>query len=185
MMRLFAGIDLPAEVRQNLARLIGRLRPAARVKWSSADSLHVTTKFIGEWPENRLNELVAALGGLPERTPFQIAIGGLGWVPNPREPRVFWAGVHAPPALAELARDTDGVLARLGIPAETRAYSPHLTLARIKDRPPLEGVHQALAALPSDGFGEFSADRFYLYLSERSASGSLYTKLEEYTFAKS
>jgi 2'-5' RNA ligase len=184
-MRLFAGIDLPAEVRRNLARLIGRLRPAAPLKWSSADNLHVTTKFIGEWPEDRLSELVAALGGLPERAPFQIAIGGLGWFPNAREPRVFWAGVTAPPALAELARDTDSVLARLSIPAETRAFSPHLTLARIKDRPPLEGIHQALAALGSDSFGDFSADRFYLYLSERSASGSVYTKLEEFAFAQS
>jgi RNA 2',3'-cyclic 3'-phosphodiesterase len=184
-MRLFAGIDLPAEVRQNLAGLIGRLRPAAALKWCSTDSLHVTTKFIGEWPESRLGELVAALRDLPEREPFQIAVEKLGWFPNPREPRVFWAGVTAPPALADLARDTDNALARLGIPGETRAYSPHLTLARIKDRPPLEGIHRALAALASDGFGEFAADRCYLYLSERRTSGSVYTKLEEFAFARS
>jgi 2'-5' RNA ligase len=184
-MRLFAGIDLPAEVRDELERLLGRLRPTARLKWSLADNLHVTTKFIGEWPSDRLNELVAALGGLPGRAPFQIAIRGLGWFPNSHNPRVLWAGVSAAPALAALAGETDEALARLGAAPEARAYSPHLTLARIKDQAALAGVRQAIAALPSEDFGEFTADRFHLYLSQRGASGSVYTKLEEFTFAKS
>ena len=184
-MRLFAGIDLPAEVKSNLAQLLGRLRPTARLKWSPVDNLHVTTKFIGEWPEDRLSELVGTLGGLPGRASFRIAIRELGWFPNPRDPRVFWAGVSADPALAALARETDQALARLGVPAETRAYSPHLTLARIKDGAPLAGIHQAIAALPADDFGEFTADRFHLYRSDRGASGSVYTILKEFVFSKS
>jgi 2'-5' RNA ligase len=184
-MRLFAGIDLPAEVKSNLARLLGRLRPAARLKWSPVENLHVTTKFIGEWPQDRLSELVGTLGELPGRAPFQIAIRELGWFPNPRDPRVFWAGVSAAPALAALAREADEALARLGVPTETRAYSPHLTLARIKDRVPLAGIHEAIAAMPADDFGEFTADRFHLYRSDRGASGSVYTKLKEFVFVKS
>lgn len=181
-MRLFTGIDLSEEVRSNLDRLLAQLRPAARLKWSSVRNLHVTTKFIGEWPENRLAEIVSALKSLPERAPFDIAVGGLGWFPNPRSPRVFWAGVKAPPALAELAQATDEALARLGVPPETRAFSPHLTLARVKDRSPLAALQQAIARLPGDDFGEFRADRFHLYLSELRSSGSVYTKLEEFVF---
>jgi 2'-5' RNA ligase len=155
------------------------------LKWSPVDNLHVTTKFIGEWPEDRLSELVDALGALSGRAPFRIAIRELGWFPNLRDPRVFWAGVSADPALAALAQETDQALARLGVPAETRAYSPHLTLARIKDRASLAGIRQVVAAMPADDFGEFTADRFHLYRSERRASGSVYTKLKEFAFIRS
>ena len=181
-MRLFTAIDLSEEVRSNLDRLLARLRPAAPLKWSAAGNLHVTTKFIGEWPEDRLAEIVAALRSLPERAPIEISIRGLGWFPNPRSPRVFWAAVKAPPALLELAGATGEALAGLGVPPETRAFSPHLTLARIRERSPLAAVRQAIARLPGDDFGEFKADRFHLYLSELRSSGSAYTKLEEFVF---
>jgi 2'-5' RNA ligase len=184
-MRLFTGIDLTAEVKDNLASLVSRLQPAARLKWSSVASFHVTTKFIGEWPKERMAELVAALGGMPARPPIHIAIRGLGWFPNARQPRVFWAGIEAPPALAELARDTDKALAGLGVASETRAFAPHLTLARIKDQTPLAALQDAVALAPSEDFGEFVADRFHLYLSELTPSGAVYTKLEEFIFGKS
>ena len=57
--------------------------------------------------------------------------------------------------------------------------------SRIKDRVPLVGIHEAIAALPADDFGEFTADRFHLYRSDRGASGSSYTKLKEFVFVKS
>jgi len=184
-MRLFTGIDLPASVRDRLASLLGRLRPSARLKWSVADNLHVTTKFIGEWPSQRLVELSAALRSVPAAAPIRIAVRGLGWFPNPRAPRVFWAGVEAEPALSDLARDTERALARLGVALETRPYSPHLTLARVKDQVPLDGLRDAIAGITSEDFGEFVADRFCLYLSELAPSGSVYTKLEEFVFTRS
>ena len=66
-MRLFTALDLPPEVLGRLDHLLRRLKPAARISWSPPENLHVTTKFIGEWPESRLAELKAALGGLPDR----------------------------------------------------------------------------------------------------------------------
>jgi len=184
-MRLFVGIDLTAEVKRSLSALIGALRPTARLKWSPVENLHITTKFIGDWPEARLGELTAALRNLPPRRPIHIAIQGLGWFPNPRAPRVFWTGMEADAGLAELARETDTALARVGVAAEKRAFSPHLTLARIGDPVPLVHLLGAISALPSDQFGEFTADRFYLYLSELRPAGSVYTKLEEFSFAQS
>ena len=184
-MRLFAGIDLPTEVRENLAILIGGLRPCARLSWSPPENLHITTKFIGEWPKDRLDDLLAALRSLPPRQPIGIALQGLGWFPNTRAPKIFWAGVKADGGLAELARHTDEAVAWLGVAPERRHFSPHLTLARIRDEAPLVRLREAVAALPSEDFGEFTADRFHLFLSETAASGSVYSKLAEFPLAQS
>ena len=179
-MRLFTAIDLPAEAVGNLERLLARLRPAARIKWVAAANIHLTTKFIGEWPDERLRELRETLGGLPRREPIDIALRGLGVFPNARAPRVFWVGVEAPPGLAELAGETDRALGRLGAPPESRPFAPHLTLARIREPVPLEALWQAIAQLPSVEFGQFRADRFYLYRSQLTPSGSVYTRLSEF-----
>jgi RNA 2',3'-cyclic 3'-phosphodiesterase len=183
-MRLFTGLDLPAEVIRALEALLGRLRPMARIKWSPPANLHVTTRFIGEWPESRLPDLRAALAALPAYPPIPVHVRKLGFFPNPRSPRVFWAGVEASPDLAALAAATDRALDSLGLPPETRPFSPHLTLARIKERVPLEALHQAIAALPSLEFGSFTAASFFLYHSQRGRAGSVYTKLAEFPLSK-
>jgi RNA 2',3'-cyclic 3'-phosphodiesterase len=183
-MRLFIGIDLTPEVIANLEGVIERLKPAAQINWSPPRNLHITTKFVGEWPEGRLDELKSALGTLPARQPINIAIQKLGFFPNPHAPRVFWAGVHAGDNLAALARDTEQALAPLGIVKEERAYSPHLTLARIKAPGKQPALLQAVAKLPSLDFGSFVAGRSYLYQSRTAPTGSVYTKLAEFPFAK-
>ena len=182
-MRLFTGLDLPAEVVGNLERLLERLRPAARIQWSVPANLHVTTKFIGEWPDQRLAELQDALGTIPARPPIAVRIHELGFFPNARSPRVFWCGIEAP-GLAELAAETDRASSSLGIAGETRPFTPHLTLARIKDRLDPEPLRQAIAALSSLEFGGFEARRFFLYRSQLRPTGSVYTKLAEFPLAQ-
>src|SRR3954468_24666094 len=105
-MRLFVGLDLPPEIVGNLERLLDELRPAARIQWSPPANLHITTKFIGEWPEERLPALEAALGALHSRAAIPIHIRQVGFFPNAHAPRVFWCGVEAE-GLADLAADTD------------------------------------------------------------------------------
>ncbi|HUK15897.1 MAG TPA: RNA 2',3'-cyclic phosphodiesterase [Bryobacteraceae bacterium] len=182
-MRLFTGLDLPAEVVRNLEQLLDRLRPAARIQWSPPANLHVTTKFIGEWPDGRLEELKAALHELPPRTPILVRVRQLGFFPNPRSPRVFWCGVESP-GLSELAAETDRATSALGIAAETRPFSPHLTLARIKERLNPEPLWKAIEALPSTDFGVYQAASFFLYRSQLRRGGSVYTKLAEFPLAK-
>lgn len=106
-MRLFTGVDLPEEVRERLERLLMHLRPTAHLKWSPVYNLHVTLKFIGEYPEEKLPELEAALHSVPPRAPVRAEVKGLGWFPNPHHPRVFWVAVHAGGELAALAHDID------------------------------------------------------------------------------
>src|ERR1035438_6203887 len=126
-MRLFTGFDLSPEVIRALEAMLARLRPAARLKWSPPANLHITTRFIGEWPTERLPDLRAALGGIPSHPSIPIHIRNLGFFPNPHSPRVFWAGVEAAPDLAVLASETDGALEPLGLKPEGRPFSPHLT----------------------------------------------------------
>lgn len=182
-MRLFAGLDLADDVKANLGKLIDRLRPAARIKWIPVDNLHLTTKFIGEWPEERLDEMKSALASVRGIGPFPIAIRGLGWFPNPHRPRVFWAAVRAPERLVQLAAATEEAAFALDVAKETRPYSPHLTLARIPDGGNLAELRRRVAELPDDSFGEFTVAEFHLYQSHTGPNGSVYTKLATYALA--
>jgi len=184
-MRLFTAIDIPDEIRQALHSFVRRLRPLATLRWSAAENMHITTKFIGEWPETRFNEMRRALAAVcepPAMDSIAITIKGVGWFPDARRPRVFWAGVEGGESLHALASRTEQATGTLGIPVETRVFSPHLTLARIGTGAVLLPVRAALQALPSGGgfdFGSFEASEFFVYLS----AGGKYTKLESYRFA--
>jgi len=108
----------------------------------------------------------------------------LGFYPNAHSPRNFWCGIEAP-GLAELAADIDSATAALGIARERRAFSPHLTLARVKERAELQPLREAIAALPTLEFGAFQAEGFFLYQSKLRPTGSVYTKLAEFPLTRS
>lgn len=175
-LRLFTAVDLPEEIIQALADLVERLRPLARIGWSRADNYHITMKFIGAWPGAKLREIEDTLRTVPRRDPVSVRLSGLAFFPH-----TLWAGVDGP-GLAPLAADTEQALSRLGIPAEERRFSPHLTLARIRERQRFDALRQEVAKLGSIEFGSFRADRFHLYSSSPGPSGSVYTKLSEYPF---
>jgi RNA 2',3'-cyclic 3'-phosphodiesterase len=103
-------------------------------------------------------------------------VRGLGWFPNERNPRVFWAGIESGPELATLAHATEQSLAALGIAAEDREFHPHLTLARRRNPVPLEHLRKELAKIPSIDFGRFQGGAFFLYLS----TAGKYIKLNEF-----
>ena len=182
-MRLFTALDLPDDIIGKLDGLLARLRPTAPIRWVSAANLHITTKFIGEWPDARLEELKTSLAGIAARDPIPIHIKDLGVFVNPRKPRIFWCGVDAP-GLAALAADTEAATAALGVASEERAYSPHLTLARIKDGFDMTALRTAVVAESSLDFGRFEARSFFLYLSRPEPGGSVYTKLAEFPICR-
>jgi 2'-5' RNA ligase len=173
-MRLFTAIAIPADLRASLTDLLDQLRPLAELQWSKPEKLHITTTFIGEWPESRLDELMAVLADVKSE-PIPIAVKGLGWM----NPRVLAAGIVAPPALTSLARSTGDALASIGVAIEKREYHPHLTLARRKHRHPATQLDQAVSKLSSSEFGSFTAATFALFLSH----GGKYTLLKEYALA--
>ena len=132
LMRLFTAIDLPEEMLEKIEEFLARLRPLAKLRWTAVENLHITTKFIGEWPEGRIEEMIGALGRVA--IPLQaaslphIAIRGVGWFP-----RVFWAGVEGGEPLAALARATELAVAGLGVPRET-GRPGHLDAGAVKSK---------------------------------------------------
>jgi 2'-5' RNA ligase len=172
-MRLFTGISLPDEVSARLGAAIAELQRGVKANWSPVANLHITLKFIGAWPEERLDELRRELQSLRPGPAFSVKISQLGYFPNPHHPHSLFAGVQAGPELAALAT-------ALGAATEERAYRPHVTLARIKDPSQVRALRGGVAALTDLEFGEFEARAFHLYESRTGPRGSTYTQLATY-----
>lgn len=183
-MRLFTGIALPPDISGNLSRLLDHLRPFAHIRWSPPYNLHITTRFIGEWPEERLDELRSTLRSIPTCRAVPLSVAGLGWLPDARSPRVLFCGVRSDDRLTELAARTSHALAELGVEQESRAFKPHLTLARVRDpQISLVKLQQAISQLQEQEFGSWTAGSFHLYLSRTGPAGSIYTQLAEIPLA--
>jgi len=181
-MRLFTAIDLPPHVLLPLQRLLMELRPKALINWSPPENLHVTLKFIGQWPESRLDELHDALSSLPPRDSFEVNVDEICWVPNEGYPRLLWATVSGGDRLLELAHEMEERLLALGIAKENRRFTPHVTLARIKKPVPLRPLQQKLRQTGSASFGGFRAASFELFRTDPGPNSSTYRKLREYRF---
>jgi RNA 2',3'-cyclic 3'-phosphodiesterase len=172
-MRLFTGIAIDQAVLNNLEQVLRELRSLAPLNWSPVENLHITSRFIGEWPEQKLGELKRALEEGRAPAAFPVAIGRFGYFPNPHHPRVLFAGVKAGPELADLARRIDEKLVPVGLPQEARPYTPHLTLAKIRNEP-IRALREHIANMKNVDFGTFPVSEFHLYLSSPRSGGSEY-----------
>jgi RNA 2',3'-cyclic 3'-phosphodiesterase len=186
--RLFVALEIPAAVRDNLAAQIKELRDLSvqvadkRTRWVRPENLHVTLKFIGEVSPAKLEGIRGTLSTIRSNEPVDLNFRGLGFFPNENHARVLWAGVNASANLPALAGDIDGALETQGITRERRAFTAHLTLARIE--PP--GLHEKLrATIQKSGereFGSFQTREFHLIESKLKPSGAEYTTLASYPF---
>jgi 2'-5' RNA ligase len=183
-MRLFVAMDIPEDVRKSLATLVVNLRRAFQsARWARIEGLHVTLKFIGETLLEKVEMIQAALSATPSRAPIPIRFQGLGFFPNERRPRVLWAGIKSGAELPELASDVERALEPIGIPRETRAFAPHLTLARLDTARGLDALHAATEKAGSLDFGKTTAKEFHLYQSVLKRGGAEYTRLGTFSFA--
>jgi RNA 2',3'-cyclic 3'-phosphodiesterase len=187
-MRSFVAIDLPESIKTALAKQQNALRTAAAltsrhnedIKWTRPEGIHLTLKFLGEISPKLVTQVTQALAELRGFEPFDVEVKGFGFFPDARRPRVLWAGVEAPPALEQLAQRVDAAMNGLGFAAESRAFSPHLTLARFKvsrSRPELATLLE-----PQKGLvvGRFKVSEFFLFESRLSPSGAQYQKVARF-----
>ena len=183
-MRLFVALEIPSTVRENLAELLKSLRSMSpQTRWVRPENLHVTLNFLGEVPETKLAPIRSALAGARSDQPVTLDFRGLGFFPNEKHPRVFWAGIETSPNLKTLAADIDEATERLGIPREKRPFSPHLTLARFEPPGLPEKVRGAIQGNSARDFGSLRTNQFQLIESKLKSSGAEYTTVETFPFA--
>ena len=182
-MRLFVALEIPITTRENLATLIASLRAITREpRWVRSDNLHVTLKFLGEVAENKLAAVETALGRIRSGQALTLEFRGLGFFPNEKKPRVFWAGIEASSNLKTLVADIEGAMEGCGIPREKREFSPHLTLARLEGPLP-EAFGKAVAESAQREFGSLRTGAFHLMQSKLKPSGAEYTRLKTFPFS--
>ena len=181
-MRLFVALDIPENVRSALAALVNRLRAACPdARWVRVEGVHVTLKFIGEVPNEKVDAIKTALASVPGRAAISLIFKGLGFFPSERRPRVLWAGIECGPDLAALAAAVETALAPVGIPREDRTFTPHLTLARFEAPRGLSALHAAIENAGPLDFGATAAKEFHLYQSVLKRGGAEYTLLATYS----
>ena len=185
-MRLFVALEIPPDVRENLAAILKELRVLTeqfadnRVRWVRPGNLHVTLKFIGEIAPAKLEGIRVALANVRSDAPVDLRFRGLGFFPNENRPTILWTGLDASANLAKLAGDIDQAMATQGIRQESRSFVPHLTLARFA--PPV--LHEKLRATIQKNsereFGGFQAHEFHLIESKLKPAGAEYTTLQSF-----
>ena len=182
-MRLFVAIEIPGEIRNTLAAFVKELRGIApQAKWMRVENMHVTLKFLGETEPAKVGAIEKVLGSIRSGEPVTLEFRGLGYFPNEKRPRVFWAGMEASPNLKMLAQEIDQGVHKLSFPLENRPFAPHLTLARFE--PP--GLQPKLGSVAAENasrsFGSFTTRHFHLIESKLKPTGAEYTTVQSFAF---
>jgi 2'-5' RNA ligase len=178
-------VDIPESVRQALAELSRRLAKISRgARWVPLEGAHLTVKFIGEVPTEKAAQIQSALAEVRTITPVDLRFAALGFFPDAKRPRVFWAGIESNPALGELFVAIEARLAALGVARETREFRPHITLARFHSAEGMGPLHAAVEELGMPEFGRLTTREFHLYQSVLQRARAEYTRLATYAFSR-
>ena len=191
--RTFIAIELDETINAALTDLQGQLKakiPQGSVRWVKPGGIHLTLKFLGDVPANRIEEIERALtqacAGFPA---FSLSVGGLGCFPNPRRPRVVWVGVQEESGtLARLQKAIEDGMEKLGFAPERRKFHAHLTLGRVRRRTSSGDVRRLgrlvkesdvgqTSASSVEPLGQMEARAVSLIKSDLRPTGAVYTQL--------
>jgi 2'-5' RNA ligase len=186
LIRAFIAITLPSEIKTELESTIQKFK-AERVKgvrWVAVENIHLTLRFLGDTSPADLEQLTKILQAeCTAYSSFAVEVAGVGAFPNPRRPRIIWVGLQAPAVLTELAASIESAARSIGIQPEERAFSPHLTLGRVKnDASPADilNLSAALNSIDVGSLGGFTVTRFTLFRSDLRPQGPLYSVLAQF-----
>ena len=174
MIRLFVALEIPEVVRASLFLLQGGV-PGAR--WSTPEQYHLTLRFIGEVDEAAAGDIDDVLSTVTV-PPLMLELAGVGQFGG-KLPRALWAGVRSNAELIHLQRKIETAIQRLGHAAEERKFTPHVTLARLRNSP-REKVMEYVAQHSLYSSGAFEVNGFALFSSRLGSTGAVYNVERNY-----
>ncbi len=183
LLRAFIAVEIPHEIQQAIYKATSSFRQAAEplIRWVPPENMHLTLKFLGDVSPSNVDMLTQMLRLEADSSHcFEIRVGGIGSFPNPRRPRVIYIGIQAPAGLEALQHGVESATNRLGYESEDRAFSPHLTIGRVKQDASAsdqQKIRLALENIRIDLLGTARVDSVHLFKSDLKPSGSVYTKL--------
>jgi 2'-5' RNA ligase len=182
--RSFIAIELPDEIKSVLAQLQAQLKTGKQlpVKWVDPYSIHLTLKFLGNIDVNKVREITGAMEAAAEGiSPFKLEVKDLGVFPNLKRVRVVWVGVSGEVAqLSQLQQRIESNLAPLGFARESRSFTPHLTLARVREQASLDeqqSFGQLIASTKFEAVYGFEVDSINLMKSQLTREGAIYSRI--------
>lgn len=177
MPRLFVGLEVPHDIAMNLERLRGGL-PGAR--WIDTQNYHITLRFIGDIDNGRANDVADMLARVRRRG-FKLWLDGLGAFGG-HKPHTLFARIKPLPELTALQMETEQIIQRAGLPPEGRKFTPHVTLARLRDTSE-RAVAEYLSIRGSYASLPFEVEQFVLFSSQPARGGGPYLVEETYPLA--
>lgn len=182
--RAFIAIELPAEVKTELASLQDKLKAgsACNAKWVAPQGLHLTLKFLGNVRQDLLTDITNAMTKTAAKIPhIKLKIGRLGVFPSPRHVQIVWTALEGDvEVLASLQKDLERELEPLGFKAEKRSFKAHLTLARVREAATDKERGTLARSIMESSFKEgasFTASSISLMSSRLTPQGAVYTKI--------
>jgi RNA 2',3'-cyclic 3'-phosphodiesterase len=185
--RAFVALRLSADVKRAVADFIEALGPAGNscgtVRWVRRADLHLTLRFLGDRVEaetlERLDRALIRIAA--STTSFTIRVRGTGAFPDLTRPRVVWAGLESTELIALASRIERGAI-ESGLAPERRAYSPHLTIGRVRGLGGWSAIRPAIEAAAERDFGHSAAQSMILYRSMLAVDAARYEELARYPF---
>ncbi|MGQ9693191.1 MAG: RNA 2',3'-cyclic phosphodiesterase [Thermodesulfobacteriota bacterium] len=183
--RSFLAIEIPAILHHPMEHLQSKLKETqADVKWVAPQNMHLTIKFFGAISPEKLAQASQIIQPIVAQCrPFSITISGLSCFPSPHRPRVIWLGINkGNREIALLQKEIEEKLLAAGFPAEERAFTPHLTMGRVRSGRNLSEFHHCLVGNQNWEVGTFEAREIVLFKSDLKPTGAIYTRLRTFPF---
>lgn len=184
-LRTFIAVDFPIDVKLKIEEITAYFKtqlPKQAIKWVDPNNMHLTLKFMGETPIEKLERIKASIHQVVTTFQiFSIEIKTLGMYPNANQPRVIWLGIQGGENLITLHKQLDASLKEVGIQPERRPFSPHLTIGRVRRNADLESVKtlgKTLSQFKVSSLGNISITQIVYYQSELTPQGPNYTILQ-------